>query len=142
MAPLNAAGSEAAGPDRRYRTSTCFSVIGSAAAPRHFHRAPPFLRCEPPFTRGCFRSGRFAPLLAPRRLLWPWDETRARGLAVLRLRAMFAAVDQQHAVGTHPASGERDDPLLHVGRQRRLAHVEAELDRRRHLVDVLSAGPR
>ena len=41
---------------------------------------------------------------------------------------------------TGPA--ERPQPGLHVGGQRGATDVEAKLDRRGHLVDVLSAGSR
>src|SRR5512140_744763 len=62
-------------------------------------------------------------------------------LAVLRLRAVAACVDDEHAVGSHPAAGDGPQAQLHLGRQRRRGgRVEPKLDGRRYLVDVLPAG--
>src|SRR5947199_41522 len=55
---------------------------------------------------------------------------------------MLAAVDEQHALAGHAAAGLRDQPFLHVGRQRRRRDVEAPFHRGRDLIDVLSARTR
>ncbi len=55
---------------------------------------------------------------------------------------MDPTVDEQHAAGRHAVPGERDQPLLHLGWERRSTDVEAQLDRSRDLVDVLTAGAR
>ena len=65
----------------------------------------------------------------------------SRGLAILGLGPVGAAVDQQDAFGRHPAPRERREPSLHVVGEGRGGDVEAELDRRLHLVNVLAAGP-
>ena len=70
-------------------------------------------------------------------------ETLARVLAVARLGAMTLGVDHQHAVARQPPAGEALEPGAHiVGKALRAAHVEAQLDRARELVDVLSARTR
>src|SRR3954469_1731098 len=83
-----------------------------------------------------------ARLRAVRRLLDEGDEPAAGRLAVHRLRAVLPAVDDQDALGREPLAGERDEPRLHLGGQRRRPDVEAQLHRRRHLVDVLPARTR
>jgi len=70
------------------------------------------------------------------------DEPGPRGFAVLRLGAVFAAVDQQHLVHAHAGAGQRRQARFHVGRERRRADIEAKLDRGRHLVHVLPTGSR
>ena len=54
---------------------------------------------------------------------------------------MLAAVDQQHAISGHAAPREREQPIFHIGWEGGGAHIEAELDGRRDLVDVLTARP-
>ena len=47
--------------------------------------------------------------------------------------------DHQHAVGGHTPAGETRETRAHVGREPGPGDVEAQLDRGRELVDVLSA---
>src|SRR5690606_34304345 len=81
-----------------------------------------------------------------RRLHPPGDEvaqTLARVLAVALLGAEALGGDHQHALRGHPPVAARKQALAHRLRQRwRAGDVEAQLDRRRHLVDVLAAGTR
>ena len=44
-------------------------------------------------------------------------KARACGFAILGLRAVFAAVDEQYAVSGRPVPGERHEALLHVPRE-------------------------
>ena len=55
---------------------------------------------------------------------------------------MLAAVNHEDTLLRHAASRQREEPRLHVGRQRRGPDVEAELDRGRHLVDILATRAR
>src|SRR5262245_46824824 len=53
---------------------------------------------------------------------------------------MAVGVDHEHALAGEPAAGEAFEPRAHVvGKARRAAHVEAQLNRARKLVDVLPA---
>src|SRR5216110_1709487 len=64
--------------------------------PRRLHVAAPLLRRETLLARAGAWSGG-TPLLRPLRgVLQERDEPRARGVAILRLRPVFAAVDEQH----------------------------------------------
>jgi hypothetical protein len=71
--------------------------------------------------------------------LYQRDEACTRRVAILRLRAMLAAVDEEDTPSRHSLAGERQQALLDVERQRRSGNVETQFDRRRDLVDVLSA---
>ena len=51
-------------------------------------------------------------------MLQQCDQPGPRRLAILALRPVFAAVDQQHAVRRHPIAREREQPGLDVRRQR------------------------
>src|SRR3989442_13117878 len=62
-----------------------------------------------------------------RGMLQQRDEPRMRRVAVLRLGAVLAAVDEQHAVCGDPISSHREQSLLHVRWQRRSGDVEAAL---------------
>ncbi len=57
-------------------------------------------------------------------------------------RTAHLVVDSNAVVSRHAVPGARDQPLLHLGRERRGANVEAQLDRGRDLIDVLTAGAR
>lgn len=70
------------------------------------------------------------------------DEARTRSHAILCLCTMLPTIDDQHPVRRHPGSGQRDQPCLDVGRQRRGADIEAQFDRGRYLVHVLAAWSR
>src|SRR6266566_3233703 len=79
--------------------------------------------------------------MAPRRFLV--CRRRSRVLAVARLGAMAVGVDHEYAVAGEPAAGEAFEPRAHVvGKALGAAHVEAQLNGARKLVDVLSAGAR
>src|SRR3954454_7904937 len=124
----------------RMRKSRRFmvSVVGSAP-PRRLDLAAPFLRRDPLFARPCARPGRTARFRPPGGVLQQGDQARTRRLAILRLRPVLAAVDQQHAVGGQAAAGERRQALLDVAGQRRRGDVEAQFHGSRDLVDVLAA---
>ena len=84
------------------------------------------LRLEAPLPRGPARTGlspRFRPL---RSLLDEGGQALAGRGAVLRLRPVSAAVDQQNAFGCEPGAGHDDQPLPDVPRQR--GRIEAKLD--------------
>jgi hypothetical protein len=49
---------------------------------------------------------------------------------------------EQEGVGRHAVPGECDQSLRDVGRQRRRADVEAELNRGSYLIDILTARTR
>src|SRR5438309_4650285 len=87
---------------------------------------------------------RFPPSLRAReRLAQQRGEPFARILAVLRLRPEPPRVDDDDPFVRHAASGDRAQPFAHGVIQRRRARgVEAQLDGRRDLVDVLSPRPR
>ena len=114
----------------RDRPRSCFT------SPRRFFVAIRFSRAPAFGFVGRLFFGRVAACCEKR------AQPRARGLPVLRLRSMLAAVDEQHVVRDHAVAGEIAQTLLHVVGQRRSADVEAQLDRRRHLVDVLPARSR
>ena len=119
--------------------SSCDCEIGLAQL---LDRAAPFFRRDSLLARGGLRL-RGPPFLgAACRVLEKRGEPGSRRLAILRLRAMLPAVDEQDIVCNHAAAGEAPQTLLHLVGQRRAAHVETQLDRRRHFVDVLPAGPR
>src|SRR5262249_60539278 len=64
-------------------------------------------------------------------------------VAVPRRGARALGIDHQPAVAVDPPAGEALEPRAHVvGKALRAAHVEAQLDRARELVDVLSARTR
>ena len=63
----------------------------------------------------------------------------ARRVAVLCLRPVLAAVEEQNAFGCDPIPGQCMKALLDIGGQRRGAHIETELHGGRHFVDVLPA---
>src|SRR5687767_4818217 len=62
------------------------------------------------------------------------------GFAVLRLRAVFPAVEDEHARGRHAAAGKSGQAGFDGEGKGRGADVEAQLDGGRDLVHVLSAG--
>ena len=64
------------------------------------------------------------------------------GLAVLSLRAMFAAVEYQNTLGRHAPTGERGQSRFDVWGKRRGSDVEAQLDGSGDLVHILPAGSR
>src|SRR3954447_25113208 len=117
-------------------------VAGRAALAGGLHFRPLALLAEALLALTLARPRCAARLRAVRRLLDEGDEPGTGRLAVHRLRAVLAAVDHQDAFGREPLAGERDQPRLHLGRQRRPVDVEPQLHRRRHLVDVLSARTR
>jgi len=53
---------------------------------------------------------------------------------------MRPAVDQEHSIRGDPVAGQGGEARLDVFRQGGGADVEAQLDGRRHLIDVLPAG--
>src|SRR5262249_17960777 len=60
--------------------------------------------------------------------------------AAALLRAVARGGDDEDAVAGQPAAREPLGALAHSGRQRgRMAQVETQLHRRRHLVDILAA---
>ena len=61
-----------------------------------------------------------------RRTLQERNETSMSRLAVLELRTMNSAHDLEYTVRRNGPPGERPQPLLHVGRKRRRADVEAQ----------------
>lgn len=72
-------------------------------------------------------------------LLYQSDETCPGSLAVLSLCAMFPAVEYEHALDGHAATGKRDQASFDIEGQRRLADVEAQLNGGGDLVHVLPA---
>ena len=63
--------------------------------------------------------------------------------AVLLLGAVAPGCDDQDPVLAHPSPRQLDQARVHLRRQGwRAAHVEAKLNRSRHLVHVLAARPR
>src|SRR6266545_574533 len=100
------------------------------------------LRVEPTLLRGGAGAGLLAALRADEGAADELCETQARVLAVLRLRAMRARVDDEDVVIGHPAAGQRAQSIANVRRERGSADVVTQLHRRRYLVDVLSAGTR
>src|SRR5262249_21639912 len=64
-------------------------------------------------------------------------------VAVPRRGARALGIDHQPAVAVDPPAGKALESRAHVvGKALRAAHVEAQLDRARELVDVLSARTR
>ncbi len=115
--------------------------VDARVAPRPFHIGSPLLRRQSPFLR------RPAGLRGPARprpdggLLNQGDETGPSGLAVLPLRPVLPAVDDEHAIGGHAAAGKDCQAGSDVWGKRRDADVETQLDGGCHLVHVLPAGP-
>jgi hypothetical protein len=63
--------------------------------------------------------------------------------AVALLGAIPSGFYQDLARSRRAVSGQPEKPLPNLGRNRlRMAGIKAELNRRRHFVDVLAAGPR
>src|SRR5215208_646411 len=85
-----------------------------APAPQRLHAPANLLRLEP--LLACRRLWLRRPALAwlSRRLRDQLVQTFARSLAIARLRAMLAAVDDQHAVGVDAAAGEPEQSILDV----------------------------
>src|SRR2546426_7805901 len=84
-------------------------------ASRCLDGAPPLLGIEALFARGGAwfrRPSLFGP---PGGVLQQRHEARARRFAILRLRAVFAAVDEEDTVAREAMAGERAEALLHVG---------------------------
>src|SRR5262245_19870000 len=99
-----------------------------------------FLRLDPPLARSLGWLGRPARDRAHRGAPDELDQPVERVLAVGLLRAVALRLDHQHALAGEPSAGEPLEPRTHLGGQaRRAAHVEAQLDRGRDLVDVLPA---
>ena len=124
---------------RVLRNTILLFVVSTGATAELLHGAPFLFRGEPIFARGSFRFGRTPALRAARCALDERIQPDACGFAILCLRAMLAAVDQQDVVGRHAGASELAQPLFDVGWERRSANVEAQLDGRRHFVDVLTA---
>lgn len=116
-------------------------VVATRASPRVFERAPQLLRGEARLL--CSLAGLRRPTgaWADRGLFYESDQSLARCGAILPLRPMSPAVDQQLAIRRHPRPGEGDQPRLHIGWQRRRADVVPKLNGRRDLVDVLTTRP-
>src|SRR5262245_27699401 len=126
---------------RRIRRLRSSRFVASDPGPARLDPRSPALLFEAALLR---RAGRLRslPLPGPRgRLTEEPLEPLARRGAVLRLRAVRAAVDEEYAVGAHPSSGEAGESRLDLLRKGGGRDIEPQLDRRRHLVDVLSAGP-
>src|SRR5262249_32940148 len=108
--------------------------------PQAFDGGAAFLGLQALLARAGGRLGRPARNGRHRGALDQVHETFARVLAVARLGAMAVGVDHEHALAREPAAGEAFEPRAHVvGKARRAAHVEAQLNRARQLVDVLPA---
>ena len=113
------------------------------APPRLLELAPAAFRIEPAFLR--FSGGpRFpAGRNGFRRFPDQCDQTNLRVLAVPLLRSEPPGLDDQHPCDAHPPPRQPDEALPHViGQRPGIPDIEPELDRRRHLVDVLPPGPR
>ena len=103
-------------------------------------------RCFLPSMR--FRFWAFGTLVARRGTgrTAAWRiRSNSRSRASARLRVLVAVAlrdDDDDAFLGQPLAGKPHQPHGHVvGQRRRMAHVEAQLHRRRHLVDVLPARP-
>src|SRR6185437_14982760 len=69
------------------------------------------------------------------------DELFARLHAVALLGAVALSDDDEHALVGKPSARQMLEPLTHGREQRgRMPDVEAQLHRRRQLVDILAAG--
>src|SRR5262249_2365310 len=111
--------------------------------PQALDRGAALLGLQALLARAGGRLGRPARNGRHRGALDQVHETFARVLAVARLGAMAVGVDHEHALAGEPAAGEAFEPRAHVvGKARRAAHVEAQLNRARELVDVLPARAR
>ncbi len=112
-----------------------------AALPLPLHLSPPLLRAQSSLFGGLRRPCR-APLARRlERRLDEIEESGARRCAVLRLGAMFARIDDKHAVVRHPPARQDREARLRLCWKVGSGYVESELDRRGHFVDVLTAGP-
>ncbi len=129
-----------ANTERRPWTASPAPRVVSPRGGHRFHAGPLTLRLQPPLLRAAARLRRPAGLRAER-LGDERHEPRPRRLAVLRLRAVLAAVHDEHAVTGHAAACERRKARLHVRGERR-GDVEAQLHGRGHLVHVLPARAR
>src|SRR5579871_3381576 len=99
------------------------------------------LRLDPALARGGGRAGLAAWLRlddsGPDERLQPLE----RRPAILLLTALVARADEERAVLDDPAPREAHQSCAHRRRKRAvLRQQEAQLDRTRHLVDVLAAG--
>src|SRR5437660_12353555 len=115
-------------------------VVAVALPAQLLHRASALLRLQSllALTRTWLcRPAFFWPL---RGMLQQRDEPRPRRVAVLRLGAVLAAVDEQHAVCGAPISSQGEQSLFHVRWQGRAGAVDADRDPGRYLGHALSAS--
>jgi len=105
-------------PNSKFQIPNSSAVVPVAsAASQRLHFAPLPLRFQPLLLRGPLWLRRPARPGPPGGVLQQSDEPRTCGLAVLPLRAMLAAVDEEHAVGRHAIAGEPDEPISDVDGQ-------------------------
>src|SRR5262245_43758169 len=111
--------------------------------PQALDRGAALLGLQPLLARAGGRLGRPPRNRRHRGALDQVHETFARVLAVARLGAMGVGVAREAAFAGDAAAGEAVEPRAHVvGKARRAAHIEAQLNRARKLVDVLPARAR
>src|SRR5580704_14453256 len=119
------------------------SVERRLGAAQVLDAAAALLAFDAALARGLGRSGR--PPLDRRDggLADQLDQAVERILPIAAPGAVALRDDDQHAVAGQPRAGEPLQTGAHVVRQRRrVAYVEAKLNRGRQLVDVLAARPR
>src|SRR6185437_9078894 len=125
------------------RNKPARSIRPCRLASQRLDRASPRLVVEAARPRGVRRTGGEARLRPLLRLDEQGGETGAGVLAVARLARISLGENDDHAVLGGARSRKLDEPDRDIVWQAgRMASVEPELDRARHLVDVLSARPR
>src|SRR5262249_39112203 len=102
--------------------------------------AAALLAFEATLLRGVCRPGRPPWFWALHRRAQQLDKPLDRVRAIALLRAEALRLDHDDAVLGHALAGQALEANRRIGWQRDAAGVEAELRRRRHLVDVLAAG--
>lgn len=117
------------------------SVIGRQT-PQAFLVAMLVLAVEPPFARRARRFAAPARLGNFRRLPDQCPQTFQGIRTITLLRAEALCEQAEDTLGIDPTARELEQPGAHSIRQSITAqHIEAQLNRRRDLVDVLTPGP-
>src|SRR4030095_2871570 len=117
-------------------------VVAMGPAPQALYMGSQLLRGQSPLLSGPARLGGFARPRPNGGLPNQGGETGPGGVAVLSLRAMFPAVEYEHALGSHAAACKIGQARFDRVGKRRGADVEAQLNGGGDLVHLLPAGSR
>ncbi len=127
-----------ASPPDSARRPGCRSVAPHWPSPR-LDRASPHLAFNTPHLRCARRLGGDALSARHADTADEVVDPRERRRAIHVLRAMLLRLDDDDTIARDTAVGEHKQPRLDVLRQRRRTDIEAQMNRARNLVDVLTA---